>query len=201
MKTYKINILVTCTLFLIIFTSCKKEKENIVPVKNVTIKVDSQYMDYNLNVNVDLTLDAATPNALSYKWEPWGDTISVVKYIRGTINYKVEIKTQDTIYNYSIFVFEDKETMFFPNSFSPDYNGKNEFWIPMGDGFRLDSFYLKIINPDGNIMFEINKYEGRGWDGKVNGILQPNGYYNYFCKWITNSGANKSKSGILELVR
>ena len=63
-----------------------------------------------------------------------------------------------------VHVFQDF-TIYVPNAFTPDGNGKNEIFKPVMDGFNEDDYTLYIFNRWGDLIFESHNMEV-GWDGK-----------------------------------
>ena len=63
-----------------------------------------------------------------------------------------------------VHVFQDF-TIYVPNAFTPDGNGKNEIFKPVMDGFDEDDYTLYIFNRWGDLIFESHNMEV-GWDGK-----------------------------------
>lgn len=70
-----------------------------------------------------------------------------------------------------------------PNVFTPDGDGHNDYFLPrqlLSKG--LSKFHMQIFNRWGQLVFETNRLDGRGWDGKFNGKEQPNGVYVYLIE-------------------
>jgi large repetitive protein len=59
-------------------------------------------------------------------------------------------------------------TLFAPNAFTPDGNGVNDEFFPLGEGVDPDNFKMWIFDRWGNLIFETDLW-GKGWDGKANG--------------------------------
>ena len=70
-----------------------------------------------------------------------------------------------------------------PNAFSPDGDGVNDYFFPRQLLSRgLSSFYMAIYNRWGEKVFETSQSDGRGWDGKLNSVMQPEGVYVYIIQ-------------------
>ncbi|MGN6569765.1 MAG: gliding motility-associated C-terminal domain-containing protein [Flavipsychrobacter sp.] len=70
-----------------------------------------------------------------------------------------------------------------PNAFTPDGDGVNDYFFPrqlLSAG--VIQFYMGIYNRWGEKVFETSQTDGRGWDGRLNGNLQPEGVYVYLIK-------------------
>lgn len=89
-----------------------------------------------------------------------------------------------------------------PNSFSPNGDGRNDYFIPrslLSSGVK--EFSLKVLNRWGEIIFEGNEINGRGWDGKLNGEEQPVGVYVYLIEARWNNEYKNSFQGNVTLLR
>ena len=56
--------------------------------------------------------------------------------------------------------------LFMPNAFSPNGDGRNDYFAPVGIGITLDYFEMRIYNRQGNLVYlstDINK----PWDGNI----------------------------------
>lgn len=101
----------------------------------------------------------------------------------------------------SIFIARDCY-LNIPNSFSPDGDGLNDYFIPrelLGSGIKI--FRMTIYNRWGENIFSTTALDGRGWDGKFNGKLQPMGVYVYTIDVAFNNNVKKTFKGNVTLVR
>lgn len=76
-----------------------------------------------------------------------------------------------------------------PNSFSPNADGRNDYFLPrqlLAQG--LKEFSMKIFNRWGELIYETNSIEGRGWDGRFGDKEQSVGVYIYQidAQWSNN---------------
>ncbi len=65
-------------------------------------------------------------------------------------------------------------SIFFPNAFTPDGDGINELFGPMGQG--IDQFLMRIYDRSGRMLFETEDVT-RQWDGTASGKVLPVGVY------------------------
>jgi gliding motility-associated-like protein len=66
----------------------------------------------------------------------------------------------------------DAFTFFAPNTFSPNGDGLNETFVPMGTGWDNSSFSLAIYDRWGKELFG-SKNPAQGWDGRINKEKDP----------------------------
>jgi gliding motility-associated-like protein len=60
---------------------------------------------------------------------------------------------------------ELERTIFVPNSFTPNDDGKNDFFIPQGMGLDNENFEMYIFNRWGELIYETHSLN-RPWDGR-----------------------------------
>lgn len=89
-----------------------------------------------------------------------------------------------------------------PNSFTPNGDGQNDYFFPrqkLAEG--VVSFKMVVYNRWGQKLFETNNTNGRGWDGRFNGEMQPVGVYIYMIDVVYKNGRTESYKGNVTLVR
>jgi gliding motility-associated-like protein len=86
-----------------------------------------------------------------------------------------------------------------PNAFSPNGDYMNDVFRPVIP-VVLKNYRMQIYSRLGFVIFETTDYR-RGWDGKVNGILQNQGVYVYLIRFTDDDGKEVVKNGTLLLVR
>lgn len=62
-----------------------------------------------------------------------------------------------------------------PNTFSPNDDGLNDVFKPIGSDWKQGTYYLEITNRWGNIVFSTSD-ETKGWDGKSGGVITDDVY-------------------------
>lgn len=89
-----------------------------------------------------------------------------------------------------------------PTAFTPDGDGSSDYFIPRQTFSKgLTKFKMKIYNRWGQQVFETERLDGRGWDGKFNGAEQPVGVYLYFIEATLQNGAIEKYDGNVTLLR
>jgi gliding motility-associated-like protein len=139
-------------------------------------------------------------NFLSYLWSnnSTGSSINIA----GEGIYWLEVKDannckgRDSIF---ISVRQCIEGIFFPNAFTPNNDGKNDSFKPIVRT-QLSSYMFRIYNRWGQVVFsstEINK----GWNGKINGLMQDGNVYIWTCTYQEPGKEMVSKKGSFVLIR
>ncbi len=89
-----------------------------------------------------------------------------------------------------------------PTAFTPDGDGESDFFLPRQIFSKgLTAFRMKIYNRWGQQIFETERTDGRGWDGKFNGNDQPTGVYLYFIEATLQNGMTEKYEGNVTLLR
>lgn len=165
-----------------------------------------------LEPTVTFTDNSIGSNIMSYNWN-FGDPLSstasgqnvVFTYLTtGIYNVELAIMTingcVDTIYK-PVEVLEDF-SVYIPNAFSPNGDGINEEFYPIGNGISDDKYSFMIFDRWGELIFSSNKLENK-WDGKRMGrseIVQQDTYiYKLSCRSF--KGDKFSKSGHVNVIR
>lgn len=165
-----------------------------------------------LEPTVTFTDNSIGSNIISYNWN-FGDPLNtsasgqgvVFTYLNtGIYNVQLAIMTingcVDTIYK-PLEVLEDF-TVYIPNAFSPNGDGVNEEFYPMGIGISDEKYSFMIFDRWGELIFSTNKLDTH-WDGKRSGhdnIVQEDTYiYKLNCRSF--KGNKFSKSGHVNVIR
>jgi gliding motility-associated-like protein len=89
------------------------------------------------------------------------------------------------------------DEVFIPNSFSPNGDGKNEFFRAYGNA--ISGINMKIFNQWGELLYEGNDVS-TGWDGKQKGKVQPMGVYFYVMRIKFANGTESIRKGSVNLL-
>ena len=89
-----------------------------------------------------------------------------------------------------------------PNVFTPDGDGINDYFYPRALLSRgLRTFRMQVYNRWGTLLYETSGLDGRGWDGRYNGVMQPQGVYVYRIEVSFRNGAYEQYQGNVSLLR
>ena len=150
--------------------------------------------------------DSSSGNVILWNWD-FGDgngsnqqNPTHIYEKKGT--YTVTLNTIDSIgciaeIQKVITVLDDFKIII-PNAFTPRGN-KNQYFKPEYLGIASMEFY--IFSTWGELIFQTNSMETKGWDGTLNGKDAPNGNYVYRGKFTSRSGEVVEKTGVFILIR
>ena len=192
------RLLIFPAIVALLLCSCKKQEQDPVPVYD-TLQVTGGYIEYGLKNNVILTLRAYHPDAIQYSWTPGGQTTQQIT-ISDMGLYAVSISTHSATLVYQVLVYLEGSEVYIPNSFTPNNDGLNDTWRPVSINISASGYSLRIYDESNITLFSTNDPQS-AWDGNHNGTVMPPAYYYYFLEYQTNTGENKSRSGMLQLVR
>src|SRR5690606_23081679 len=109
-----------------------------------------------------------------------GDTTEILKVVHpGIYTLSVSTKPIGCTTTESITIHKDCY-IDIPNAFTPNGDGSNDYFFPRQLlSESLSHFHMQVYNRWGQLLFETNNLNGRGWDGRLNGKNQPTGVYLY----------------------
>lgn len=89
-----------------------------------------------------------------------------------------------------------------PNAFTPNGDGINDYFFPSELlSENLSRFHMQIFNRWGQLLFETNMANGRGWDGAFNGVDQTEGVYIYIIEAMIDHKNAEKYQGNVTLLR
>jgi gliding motility-associated-like protein len=166
--------------------------------------------DTSIIIGDILEIDIPDNQHVEYYWSPWYNIdcyncANPVFYPERDTTYYVHVVAyaEDKIcyeYNDSIFINVDwLFTIDVPNMFTPNGDYVNDTVFVDGWGVKALIEFV-IFNRWGQKVFESHDIKF-GWDGKLDGIAQPNDTYIYKAKVLTHQDKELSLNGTLNLVR
>lgn len=185
------------TYTLEVFNQCGVEKDEIIVSEKGQILSVNLGNDRLLCEKDTIRLDAATPDALTYRWNT-GDTTPSLLITTPNI-YQVTVSNDCFEATDEIIITRGPCcNVFVPNVFSPNNDDIN-------DEFRIQtncsilSFQMKIFNRWGGLVFESSD-PNQGWNGRNQNDPLPKGVYTWFIRYDDGSG-EEIKSGTVALIR
>jgi gliding motility-associated-like protein len=127
----------------------------------------------------------------------------VLKYdVVGT--YKIEVQIENSqckseVQMFEILVIDCRiSTFYFPTAFTPNKDGINEIFIPIGT--LITEYSLIVFNRWGQLVFKSDDVN-YGWDGTYLSKECPVGLYSYICKYKDIHNKRYIKSDNITLCR
>ncbi len=178
---------------------------------DMTVTSNTPYTAIDLGSDVTIyqeesvELSAAGSPVGNYVWTPAG-TLSCVDCAKPvaspltTSTYFLTFTNPDTCITLDTITVNVIPVigLFFPNAFSPNMDGFNDYFAALGDSVK--SYELNIYNRWGELVFS-TKDINAGWDGVYKGEPQPQDSYVYTAHAILYNNKKKDYKGIVTLVR
>jgi gliding motility-associated-like protein len=189
------------------FTSMGKITVDVKPLPTVNAGPDIQLPTGN-TVNLNAT---GSSDVVKWSWLPsvylsCSNCESPVAAPRENMSYIVVGQTQfgckasDTL-NIKLVC---SEGLFVPNAFTPNNDGKNDFFNLKGKGIKQIK-HFQIFSRWGDIIFERSNFQigdqNAAWDGKVNGSFVETGTYVYFVEAECDNGEIFARKGTVLIIR
>jgi gliding motility-associated-like protein len=100
---------------------------------------------------------------------------------------------------------DDARPIYIPNVFSPNNDGKNDYFTVYGGPAAEQILNMKVFDRWGNLVFDRENIafgqEGAGWDGRFNGQKMPPGTYVYLIDVQFINGTTIQYKGDITLIR
>ncbi|MFB6258749.1 MAG: PKD domain-containing protein, partial [Flavobacteriales bacterium] len=152
--------------------------------------------------------EAFPKGAISYLWDFDDGNSSIDSmpehFFDEKGSYEVSLIVEDSLgcldtVTYTFSIGEDaSKPVAVPTAFTPNGDGENDVLRVLGGPMKKMDF--RIYNEWGNELF-VSKKQSNGWDGTVNGNIQPAGSYVFILKGVTVSGKEIEKRGKVHLIR
>jgi len=175
----------------------------------ISISPDSLYV--NLGKTIQVTATSNYDPSTTYSWSPsFGlsciDCPNPVVDINSTLQYNVSVTANINGNNCSadtsitVTVIPDYD-LFIPNVFTPNNDGKNDFFQIFGNLQALEFFQVVIFDRIGEKVYESNDVNFK-WDGTYKGAALPPSVFAYTIKAVFDDGhAEKLFKGTVTLFR
>jgi len=146
-------------------------------------------------------------DSLKYNWGPNDGSLSAtdiynpVAMPMKTTTYTVTVTDEFgciSTASVTVMVKTCEEAVFLPNAFSPNNDGKNDFFLPRSD-FPL-RIHLEIYTRWGEKVFETDEATP-GWDGTFKGDKLPSDVYGYFMRYNCVEQTEFTRKGNVSLLK
>ena len=182
-------------------SGCPKPKlDSVMVTVYPKVIADAGPRDTVVVVNQPLQLNGSGGSI--YTWAPATDLTNAniknpVARLKNDRQYVLTVTSQqgcsatDTI---DIIVYKVEADLFVPTAFTPNGDGKNDFFRPIPVGMKKIN-YFKVFNRWGVLMYSSTEMKGKGWDGTYAGRSQDSATFvwivqgtDYEDKVITKKG-------------
>lgn len=170
-----------------------------VQTMNITIRINQSSLQVNLGEdaaycnNQNILLSPGSFDTYLWQDGSTGSTFTVT----GGGTYWVQVTNangcsgRDTIY-----ISPDCNYIYFPSAFSPNNDGKNDLFGPLGNIAGLKNYSLSVFNRYGNrVFFSRNPFEK--WDGRFKTGLPLSGNYVWISHFELNGRPEERKGSVL----
>ena len=167
-----------------VYTVQVKNYANCIAADTINIGI-VQAPDLGIDLNMCekdyIMLDAGFSNG-NYLWSS-GETSQTIN-VGAEGEYWVQLFI-DKCYVYDTVLVKKggSFSVFFPNAFTPNFDGKNEYFT--GYGEEIQYFNLKIFNRWGQLIYETND-ASKGWNGKYKGEAVSSDIYIWTSEYKTS---------------
>jgi gliding motility-associated-like protein len=140
-----------------------------------------------------------SPDVVKWTWTPaeyldCGNCATAVALPNLSTNYTLQVEntygckaTDDVL----VKVTCDKGAVFLPTAFSPNKDGKHEWFYPKGRGIK-EVTWMRIYDRWGSLVFERSHFQintaTAGWDGSWKNQIAPMGTYVYALETVCENG-------------
>lgn len=141
----------------------------------------------------------------SYSWSNGENSLSITvnnegKYIINAVDIN-GCKSSDSVYVSSTVCETDTCKIFIPNSFTPNKDGFNDFFIPLSTSCEYEIYEFYIFNRWGEIIHKSNTPNSK-WDGKYKNKLCPIDVYVWMIRYKTFNDVNiNTKRGHVSIIK
>ena len=187
---------------------CPKPTRDTVTV--VVLPKVNAFAGRDTAVVVGQPLQFHATGGVNYLWSPAtglnniniADPIGLYDGSIDSIRYRVLVSDANNCVDsafVTVAVFNANPQIFVPTAFTPNGDGINDLFRPLGVGIK-DYQYFKVFNRWGQLVFSTT-INGHGWDGKIGGKEQPTGTYVWIVKGIDYLKNPFFKKGTVILIR
>lgn len=187
---------------------CPKPRRDSVVVK-VLPRVNA-FAGHDTSVVIGQELHFEATGGINYIWFPptalnntnISDPVAVydgsIDSIRYTVLVSDEMNCMDSA-SVSVKIFKTNPQIFVPTAFSPNGDGVNDVFRPIGVGIKSIE-YFRVFNRWGQLVFTTT-VNGQGWDGSISGKPQSTNTFVWIVKGIDYLDKPFFRKGTVTLIR
>lgn len=145
---------------------------------------------------------AAAPDEPYHQLWSTGDTTANLRVLQpGTYSLRISTDPLGCTTTDIITVHKDCYADI-PNAFTPNGDGDNDYFFPRTPLSKsVGDFKMQVFSRWGQLVFETNRIDGLGWDGRLNGKEQPQGVYIYVIDVAYSNDRQEQYEGNVTLIR
>jgi len=140
-------------------------------------------------------------NYQSYLWQD-GSTGSTF-LVSEPGNYSLLVESTDGCQTSDAIIVQVNpacNAIYFPTAFTPNNDGRNDLFGPIGNLAGLSHYQFSIYNRWGQRIFLTND-PYKKWDGRVQGTTSSSTVYTWFARFSLNGAAPEIRKGTILLIR
>ena len=146
-----------------------------------------------------LAVQPLNNEVLEYRWEDDASEQNLTVMAPGSYSIQVSNGACDTSATIVVLPGDCRTSLFVPNAFSPNGDGRNDYFLPFGPDIELQR--LRIFNRWGSLLYD-EEGGGARWDGTIGGEKAPSGAYVFLLEYFNRRAENRATaSGEILLVR
>jgi gliding motility-associated-like protein len=165
--------------------------------------------DTSIVTNQPLQLKAS--GGIKYEWIPAGNLsaanianpVAIITRANTGLQYKVLVYNEANCVDSAFIrvkVYNTLPSVFVPNAFTPNGDGKNDILRPIAAGIQRME-YFNVYNRWGQLVFSNSDPEGGGWNGRLAGKEQAADAYIWVIRAIDYNGKLFNGKGVVLLIR
>lgn len=172
----------------------------------VRIDTDSVTLPFGGEIQLNSSYVTSADNLVTYEWSslegldcyscpnPVAGPLTTTTYVLRFTDADGCVATDEVL----IVIDPRDRRLFLPNAFTPNGDGVNDVFFPMGLG--ITTINMKIFDRWGEKLYETNDIS-KGWDGYYNGVLLMPGVYVYILTATFEDGFEEFRKGSVTLLR
>ena len=185
---------------------CPKPAKDSIHVSVSQIFADAGPRD--TSVVLDQPLQLTATGSSNYLWTPaqWLSSVNIASPMalpQNDIVYTVKVSNAAGCFDVDsirVKVFKLDAGFYVPSAFSPNGDGKNEYFRPIAIGMRsIDAF--RVYNRWGQLLYNDTSTESGGWDGSFAGRPQDPATYVWYAEGTDFRNTKIKKRGYVVLIR
>lgn len=157
----------------------------------------------NAGGSLGVSVTGAGNTALSYTWNTNPPQQGPLASGLAAGNYNVSITGSGicaAAASGTVSLDDNCRDLLFPSGFTPNGDGRNDFFGPLGSAAAVTAYRLRIYNRWGEqVFYSTNPAEK--WNGRIRGIYPDTGIYAWYCEYRLPGKSLQSKKGTLTLIR